>query len=241
MPKSSIFQTRSLPSLVYDALVQRITSGQWKPGTMIPSESDLAEELQVSVGTVRKALQVLREHHLIERSQGRGTFVLDHSTEGLPIRFSNFYDRQGQRISGQIVDRSIEKCTYAKEELKQLGARSAEQCTQIHQVRAVNGVKFLSETWVFNTSTFPGLTDQENFPHRVAVIAQQYGIVLEKALEELELLPVSERSAKDLDLAPEMPTMHLTRRTLGVNGKLISLRRAFFILPPGIKYQSTMK
>ncbi len=54
-------------------LVQRIGSGAWKPGEMLPSEFQLAAEYRVSQGTVRKALLSLEADRLIVRRQGKGT------------------------------------------------------------------------------------------------------------------------------------------------------------------------
>lgn len=42
---------------------------------MIPSERTLWETHEVSRGTVRKAVDALVEEGLLERVQGRGTFV----------------------------------------------------------------------------------------------------------------------------------------------------------------------
>jgi GntR family transcriptional regulator len=39
-----------------DLMIARIDSGEWSPGTYLPSETRLAEEYGVSVGTLRKAL-----------------------------------------------------------------------------------------------------------------------------------------------------------------------------------------
>ena len=41
---------------VYDLLTARIVNGDWKPSDNLPSEWALADELGVSQGTVRKAL-----------------------------------------------------------------------------------------------------------------------------------------------------------------------------------------
>ena len=54
-------------------------SGEWKPGSAIPNESDLAREFGVSAGTMRKALDLMEGEHLLTRRQGRGTFVNDQS------------------------------------------------------------------------------------------------------------------------------------------------------------------
>ncbi|MEM9030093.1 MAG: GntR family transcriptional regulator [Pseudomonadota bacterium] len=58
-------------------LRDRIRSGDWTAGMVLPSESDLAREYGVSVGTARKALEGLEDGGWIIRKQGRGTFVAD--------------------------------------------------------------------------------------------------------------------------------------------------------------------
>ena len=57
-------------------LLQReIIGGQYLPGDRLPPESDLASQLKVAVGTLRKALSELELRGLVERRQGSGTYV----------------------------------------------------------------------------------------------------------------------------------------------------------------------
>ncbi|MBC7250456.1 MAG: GntR family transcriptional regulator [Anaerolineae bacterium] len=51
-----------------------ILSGQWPPGSRIPSELQLQQQLQISRSTIRQALRAAQEG-LIERVPGKGTFV----------------------------------------------------------------------------------------------------------------------------------------------------------------------
>jgi GntR family transcriptional regulator len=53
------FLNRPLYLQVRDVLAERIVSGDLLPGSAIPSETDLAREIGVSAGTVRKALQLM--------------------------------------------------------------------------------------------------------------------------------------------------------------------------------------
>jgi GntR family transcriptional regulator len=56
-------------------IAARIASGELKPGARLRAERDLAEHYEVSYGTVRRAMGVLRERGLITTIHGRGTFV----------------------------------------------------------------------------------------------------------------------------------------------------------------------
>ncbi len=56
-------------------LLHRMASNDWQVGTRIPSERELAVELDVSRTTVRNAVLALTARGLFERSVGQGTFV----------------------------------------------------------------------------------------------------------------------------------------------------------------------
>lgn len=60
---------------VADDIAARIGSGELKAGARLRAERDLAEHYEVSYGTVRRAMEVLRERGLISTVHGRGTFV----------------------------------------------------------------------------------------------------------------------------------------------------------------------
>src|SRR4051812_43548398 len=63
---------------LYKEVKSRITrsliAGEWPPGAAIPSESRLAQQFKVSVGTIRKAIDELVAEKIVVRQQGRGTF-----------------------------------------------------------------------------------------------------------------------------------------------------------------------
>lgn len=71
----------SLPSAVAAELSARIRSGEFAPGSKLPSEPRLAQMFSVSRNTVREAIGVLREQSLVVPRQGLGTFVLDPARE----------------------------------------------------------------------------------------------------------------------------------------------------------------
>jgi GntR family transcriptional regulator of arabinose operon len=60
---------------IYAALRQRIESGEWNFGAMLPSEIELSEVYRAARGTVRQVLAQLEQDELISRERGRGTFI----------------------------------------------------------------------------------------------------------------------------------------------------------------------
>lgn len=60
---------------VADEIKRRIQAGQYQPGMPIPAERRLADELGVSVGTVRRAVGALRDEGVLVTLPQKGTFV----------------------------------------------------------------------------------------------------------------------------------------------------------------------
>ena len=60
---------------VIEELRQRIDSGEYPPGSLLPSEHQLTEEFGIARPTVVRALRVLRQDGWIETQQGKGSFV----------------------------------------------------------------------------------------------------------------------------------------------------------------------
>ena len=58
-----------------DALADAIASGDWPERTRLPTESEYAAALPLSLGTIQRALRVLADEGLITRQQGQGSFV----------------------------------------------------------------------------------------------------------------------------------------------------------------------
>ena len=70
---------------IVDRLKREVSEGRLKPGAALPSFRQLAEDLLVSVITVKRAYEELEQEGIIFRRQGLGTFVaeqgLDRSRE----------------------------------------------------------------------------------------------------------------------------------------------------------------
>jgi GntR family histidine utilization transcriptional repressor len=69
----------TLPKPLYQTIknyvVEHIDSGQWRPGTRIPSESEIVKILGASRMTVNRAIRELYAEGRVTRLQGVGTFV----------------------------------------------------------------------------------------------------------------------------------------------------------------------
>ncbi len=60
-----------------DEIKKLIQSGQWEAGTKLPTERELAEQLNISRNTVGSAYKELETEGVLSSTQGKGTFVTD--------------------------------------------------------------------------------------------------------------------------------------------------------------------
>jgi GntR family transcriptional regulator, arabinose operon transcriptional repressor len=72
---------------IYNALLRQIYSGELATGAALPAERNIAEHYGVARLTVVKALDLLIRDGLIDKQQGRGTFVLPKKSSSQMIAY----------------------------------------------------------------------------------------------------------------------------------------------------------
>ena len=81
IPPISAAAPGALYQQIVDGLKREISEGRLAPGTPLPSFRGLAEDLLVSIITVKRAYEELEREGIIYRRQGLGTFVSDTADE----------------------------------------------------------------------------------------------------------------------------------------------------------------
>lgn len=141
---------RTLRSQVREQLRAQIHEGQWLTGDKLPSEADLMAQHQVSRITVRHALADLEAEGLINRVQGKGSFVAPAAIVQDLSRLQGLAEalaRQGRTVRTEVLSwRSHQPLADVREAL---GLRKGQACMQLHTLRFADGHP-LSEnhTWI---------------------------------------------------------------------------------------------
>jgi GntR family transcriptional regulator len=125
---------------LYEILRGRISTGEWRPGDMIPPEPELMEHYQVSRATVRQVLDLLVNEGLIYRQQGRGTFVTQPTLEQGLVRIISFTEDMRQRgcqpgtqvLSSELIPAP----QYIAEKLE---VEPGEELTYLRRLRLADG------------------------------------------------------------------------------------------------------
>ena len=205
-------------------LIQRIQSGDWKPGELIPNEFVLANELGVSQGTVRKALGELTADKLLLRRQGRGTFVAKHTPESTLFRFFNFYDEDGGHVAPETIwVRARSGVGKPKERLK-LRLEQGEKVVRISRLRGREECPFVYEEICVPEALFPGLADSEIPNTLYDHFQHSYGVTVTGGEEKLTAVAAPEREAGELKVAAGAPLLRLDRQTFSLDKRPVEWR-----------------
>jgi GntR family transcriptional regulator len=223
-PTSTRFSNRPLYLQVRDALVKRITDNVWRPGVAIPNEPDLARELGVSPGTMRKALDLLASEHLVTRRQGRGTFVNDQTSNKLVLRFTNIRDRDGERIVDSVGSSDIGTGEATDLECARLRLQSHDPVYRIRRLRITKGRPYMVDETSMPATLFPGLAGKEPLSHRISVILGQYSILPGRAQERASVCKAATAVAAALGLASRSPIMVLDRVVFALDNAPVEWR-----------------
>jgi GntR family transcriptional regulator len=81
LPPISAAAPKPLYEQIVDGIKREISAGRLPPHAPLPSFRVLAEDLLVSLITVKRAYEELEREGILYRKQGLGTFVSEHGTE----------------------------------------------------------------------------------------------------------------------------------------------------------------
>lgn len=218
------FTSQPLYIQLREALMQRIASGDWRPGAAIPNEIDIAREYGLSAGTVRKALDWMEQANLVIRQQGRGTFVRDPSTDELAHRFENMWTPDGSRAVPSFAETKVsegEADAYACDKLK---LKPGTKIHRIEQLRTLNGSPFMLETIALPLALFPNIPQAA---YTVTGAASESGVLLGNAEEQVHLFQAEGEIATKLGVPEGTPVLKLDRVVLTLDGRPAEWRVAY--------------
>ena len=217
---------RPLYMQMKDMLTARLASGDWPPGTLLPSETALAKQYGVSQGTIRKALDAMASERLLVRHQGRGTEVARHTSERALFQFWHIYGEDGDR---RLPTSHVLDCRRGRanaEDAVSLGIRRGEPVVRIVRVRDLGGRPTLLERITLPAERFPGIEQNGvDLPNAIYEFYQrEYGVTVHRADEELRAVPATAEDAGYLDVAEGAPLLEIRRTAIDLANRAVELR-----------------
>ncbi|MDQ1535835.1 MAG: GntR family transcriptional regulator, N-acetylglucosamine utilization regulator [Actinomycetota bacterium] len=181
-------------------------------GDAIPSERLLCERFGVSRMTVRQAVDALVVDGLLEREQGRGTFVAPVKLD-LEVRLASFGEemrRRGMEPSSKVL--AAEEVTVTPDIAEALELLPGEQVLYLHRVRYADGEPMaIEQTWL-PSRLAPGFFN-EGAPESVYGELRRRGLDPDWGEDTVAATEVDAHDGELLGLRAGKAVLRLTRRT----------------------------
>jgi GntR family transcriptional regulator len=89
---------------IVEGIKKEVSEGRIKPGEPLPSFRSLAEQLLVSLITVKRAYEELERQGIIFRKQGLGTFISENGA----VRNRELKKRSAARLMSRAVKEAVD-------------------------------------------------------------------------------------------------------------------------------------
>ncbi|MEM0978153.1 MAG: GntR family transcriptional regulator [Pseudomonadota bacterium] len=217
-----------LYKMVYRTVIERIADGTYPPGAMLPNEFDLAADLGVSQGTARKALSSLEDKAIVERRQGKGTFVVLRTPENSLFHFFRLRTKDGEQVTPQLTKETVLKRKSTGQERNTLFEHPSD-VFEITRLRSFNEKPLSLEQSVVPVDLFPGLMDRTPLKNALYVLFQQsYSCIVISAEEHLHAAKSDPELAKEMGVSEGMPVLVVHRVAKDLLGRTVEMRRGVF-------------
>jgi GntR family transcriptional regulator len=214
---------------VYLDLKAALDEREWRPGDRLPTERDLAQRYGCSLITVRRALSELVREQRLERTRGRGTFVLhpriDRDFAG-DQSFSEEMQTRGLDPATRLIAARPESAGEAV--AAALGLEPGSPTLYLERLRLADGEPLLLEQVHLPAERFPGLlaSDLEH-GSLYDLLTERYGVRVARAREVLEPVLLHAREARLLERRPGTPALLIEGIASTDDGTPVELGRTF--------------
>ncbi len=212
-----------------DDLAARINRRELRPGDLIPSEAELAAQHGVAVGTVRKAIDELVAEGVLDRQQGRGTFVRRVRFNSSLFRFFRFQSESGERRIPQsrILRRKVIAAPPGV--ASALRIATGEPVINLSRLRLIEGEPLLAEEIWLQKSRFEAVLAiaPDDFGDLLyPLYEERCGQVVVSADENLSVEIATDVQARLLRLEKGAPLIVIERLAFDLERRPIEWRRS---------------
>jgi DNA-binding GntR family transcriptional regulator len=206
---------------------RRIESGEYPPGSLLPSEHQLSDEFQIARPTAVRALRVLREDGWIETQQGKGSFVRGRpALAGLDARRpgEDALNRDESDEPGQSIEVGVSAPPARVAAL--LGLADGEDTLVRRRLVMGDGEASEIVTWWLPTPLADGTDLASEEPLRGGVrthLARRKGIRVDHVVEQVVARHPTSQEAKllSVDKSAAMLVLYVTGRDASGSSVLV--------------------
>ena len=193
-------------------VLEQLIAAELRSGDAIPSERALVTRLGVSRVTVRQAIADLVQAGVVERVQGKGTYVTGPQVDSW-LHLTSF--------SREMRDRGLVPATVVLSASEQpaddhiayaLRIRPGRPVIRVERLRTAEGTPMAYEVGHYPSTLFPGLLQRE-LDALYDVFASDYGVVVTSGEQTVRAESADAHQARILGIAKRAPLLVQERIT----------------------------
>lgn len=196
---------------LYEQLKQKlkgeIDAGIYKPGDKLPPELEMAKQNNVSVITARKAVNDLASEGIVEKKQGKGTFVAVPKYGRDYTRITSFSDScmaMGLRAGSVLLEQKV--LVPEPHILEQLELSERSSAVFISRLRTVNDEPMAIEKSYFSME-YAFLLNETLEGSLFDVLREKRNVQVVKSKKRIEICRATAQEAKLLNLRKNNPLL----------------------------------
>lgn len=215
---------------IEQVLRQRILDSLWPPGAKLPSESELTTEFAVSRITVRQALAGLHNEGLIEKVNGKGSFVARPSERPDLGPLSGFYEAgraKGKLAYGRLASaRMIKAPAFA---VSALGLEAGERVFCVSTVRFWDDAPVGYFQVMGPEARMRRLAEEDLETNDIMTLLEtQLGFRLKELSCESTAIAASAEVARRLDVPEGFPLLRIRSTPFDIEGHPLCCAELYF-------------
>ncbi len=225
--RRSVGAGRDVPlyEMVDSVMRKRLVENEYPPGSMLPSEMQLAKDLGVSQGTVRRALEGLVTEGLVIRRQGLGTFVSEMEDRRSLFLFFNMVADDGRQEMPAARLVGLDAGQASPIEAEKLGIALNAPVRRLTRVRLFRETPTIVERIVVSEAFLPELGAKSEPPdHLFRFYEAEYGVTVVAANESVRAVAATPEEAALLELSEGAPLLEIDRVASAIGGRPIEWR-----------------
>lgn len=209
-------------------LAERISSGEYEVGDLLPTEAELGDAFGVSRYTVRQAIQHLRQQGLVSARKGVGTRVEARTNEtGYSQSLQSLSELLQYAHETKLDLVGLEEIQARGSLAEMLACRPRKPWLHITGVRRDQQDKPICLTEVFLDTAYRALADDTSTLRTAfwALIEQQFGETIVEIEQEIEAVVLTEEQGRRLAAPTGSPALRFSRRYFVTGRRLVELSR----------------
>ncbi|MEK3751469.1 GntR family transcriptional regulator [Paenibacillus sp. FSL E2-8871] len=198
----------SLYSIIKEQLLKQIQSGVYAVGDKLPTEAELCEMFSASRTTIRLALSELENQDILERYQGKGTFVKRKELQLNQARsFTEDVLMSGKEPTSKIIEAKVIPAEMPINEYLNIPLKAP--VNHLLRIRYADNEPLLYENTYIAWDLAPGLINDYKEGSLFSFLETEHNLKAHRSVEQLKPVLANSTASKLLGVKEGSPSLQV--------------------------------